>query len=106
MYYDMIAKLEAKIKENRQVFQVSILHQLIWCVSVITKKARRYAPYVSAGFSVRVTVHEKYFSNISESVPVPVPAPYPFYITCKNCNIINIYHTITVYISAFSHPAA
>ena len=62
MYNDMIAKLEAKIREletkieeNRQVFQVSILHQLIWCVSGITKKARRYAPYVSADFSVRVT---------------------------------------------------
>ena len=46
MYNDMIAKREAKIKEletkieeNRQVFQVSILHQLIWCVSGITKKS-------------------------------------------------------------------
>ena len=45
MYNDMIAKreaeikdLETKIEENRQVFQVSILHQLIWCVSVITRK--------------------------------------------------------------------
>ena len=62
MYNDMIAKreakireLETKIEENRQVFQVSILHQLIWCVSVITKKAHRYAPYVSADFSVRGT---------------------------------------------------
>ena len=85
MYNDMIAKREAKIKENRQVFQVSILHQLIWCVSVITKKARRYAPYVSADFSVRVTglepAHHSALepkSNVSANFTTPaykIPPP-------------------------------
>ena len=123
MYSDMIAKREAEIEENRQVFQVLILHQLIWCVSGITKKARRYAPYVSADFLVRVTglepahhsalepngwvtLLEEYYSIISESKSDSFPGSYTFDKTRNFNHVINIYHTITVYISAFSHPAA
>ena len=53
-----------------------------------------------------VTLLEEYYSIISESKSDSFPGSYTFDKTRNFNHVINIYHTITVYISAFNHPAA